>query len=67
MPERLSENVIALIVRGSARGLLYLHENNVIHRDIKGQNVLISEDGIIKLCVGRLHSFMSLPCGVCTV
>ena len=50
-PCRLSEGVIALIVRGAARGLMYLHENNVIHRDIKGQNVLISEEGVVKLYV----------------
>lgn len=50
-PCRLSEGVIALIVRGAARGLMYLHENNVVHRDIKGQNVLISEEGVVKLYV----------------
>jgi len=31
------------------RGLEYLHEKGVIHRDIKGDNILITKEGIIKL------------------
>ena len=27
----------------------HLHENHVVHCDIKGGNVLVSEDGVIKL------------------
>ena len=37
---------IALAV---ARGLAYLHERGVVHRDVKPQNILLSNDGQVKL------------------
>lgn len=31
------------------QGLLYLHDQGVIHRDIKGANILTTKEGLIKL------------------
>lgn len=31
-------------------GLAHLHSKKIIHRDIKPSNVLVSRNGIIKLC-----------------
>jgi len=41
----MSEHVIAIYTRKILKGVEYLHANNVIHRDIKGANILIKEDG----------------------
>ena len=57
-PCRLQESIIGLIALGTARGLQYLHSHDVIHRDIKGQNVLISEGGVIKLCDFGVSTFL---------
>jgi serine/threonine protein kinase len=37
------------LMLGSARGLLYLHNRLVVHRDIKSLNILVSSRGVAKL------------------
>lgn len=37
------------IFRQILEGLAYMHKNRLLHRDIKGGNILISDEGIVKL------------------
>jgi serine/threonine protein kinase len=46
---RFPENLVALYMSQVLHGLLYLHEQGVIHRDIKGANVLTTKQGLVKL------------------
>jgi len=32
------------------KGLSYLHEQNIVHRDVKPENLLISKDYKLKIC-----------------
>jgi len=45
----LSVEWIAYVCREILRGLAHLHGNRVIHRDIKGQNVLLTDNAEVKL------------------
>lgn len=45
----LSEKEIATITYEVVAGLLYLHSNGIMHRDIKSDNILVNDKGEIKL------------------
>jgi serine/threonine protein kinase len=46
---KFPETLVALYLSQVLQGLLYLHEQGVIHRDIKGANILTMRDGLVKL------------------
>ncbi|XP_029135891.2 mitogen-activated protein kinase kinase kinase 19 isoform X2 [Labrus bergylta] len=54
----LPERVLALYTHQILEGVTYLHLNRVIHRDLKGNNVMLMPTGVIKLidfgCARRL-------------
>ncbi|CAC5411946.1 TRAF2 and NCK-interacting protein kinase,Mitogen-activated protein kinase kinase kinase kinase 5,Germinal center kinase 1,Serine/threonine-protein kinase svkA,Serine/threonine-protein kinase mig-15,Mitogen-activated protein kinase kinase kinase kinase 4,Serine/threonine-protein kinase hippo,Serine/threonine-protein kinase pakB,Serine/threonine-protein kinase dst2,Serine/threonine-protein kinase 4 homolog B,STE20-like serine/threonine-protein kinase,Serine/threonine-protein kinase 10,Serine/threonine-protei len=68
----LREEWIAYVAREILRGLAHLHQNKVIHRDIKGQNVLLTDNAEVKLVdfgvsaqldktIGRRNTFIGTP------
>ncbi|EKG21879.1 hypothetical protein MPH_00799 [Macrophomina phaseolina MS6] len=46
---KFPENLVAIYMSQVLHGLLYLHEQGVIHRDIKGANILTTKEGLVKL------------------
>jgi len=49
----LREDWIAYVCKEVLNGLAHLHSHRVIHRDIKGQNVLLTDNAEVKL--GQCH------------
>ncbi|XP_077009619.1 myosin-IIIa [Tamandua tetradactyla] len=47
--ERMSEPIIAYILHEALTGLHHLHNNKTIHRDVKGNNILLTTEGGVKL------------------
>ncbi|XP_076468254.1 myosin-IIIb-like isoform X2 [Babylonia areolata] len=45
----LGEHLIAHIIKETVHVLHHLHEHNVMHRDVKGHNILITHSGVIKI------------------
>jgi hypothetical protein len=44
------ETELSAILRGVLRSLVYVHSLKRVHRDIKAANVLVTSDGLVKLC-----------------
>lgn len=55
MPEKLTRQYTVMLLEG----VEFLHRNKIVHRDIKGANILMDESGNIRLadfgCVKELE------------
>lgn len=70
---QLDEKTISHYTRQIVKGLDYLHSNAIVHRDIKGANIMVTSRGIIKMidfgCAkkycqemsGEMHSVRGTP------
>ncbi|RMB92461.1 hypothetical protein DUI87_31103 [Hirundo rustica rustica] len=57
--KRMRVGHIATVCRECLQGLAFLHANRVIHRDIKGDNILLSRAGAVKLADFGLCAWLS--------
>ncbi|KAL9925896.1 STKc_myosinIII_N_like and MYSc_Myo21 domain-containing protein ninaC [Glossina fuscipes fuscipes] len=50
MDRRMREEHVSFIIRETCRAAIELNRNHILHRDIRGDNILVTKDGRIKLC-----------------
>lgn len=48
-PKRLPEPVFKFVLRETLKALGHLHDAGIVHRDIKGQNILMTDSGQVRL------------------
>ncbi|KAH8059419.1 MAP kinase kinase kinase [Aureococcus anophagefferens] len=65
------ESVVRIYGNQILKGLAYLHDNAICHRDIKGANILLDEKGLVKLadfgasCNYELDACAKVQAGTC--
>eukprot|EP01087_Luapelamoeba_hula_P008250 TRINITY_DN2058_c1_g1_i1.p1 TRINITY_DN2058_c1_g1~~TRINITY_DN2058_c1_g1_i1.p1 ORF type:complete len:446 (+),score=78.24 TRINITY_DN2058_c1_g1_i1:34-1338(+) len=61
LEQPLQEAQIAWITQESLKGLMFLHEKGIIHRDIKAANILLTDTGDVKLTDFGVSAQMENP------
>lgn len=66
--ERLPENNVKNIISGILQGLDYIHEKNIVHRDIKLDNIVLGKNNVPMICdfgfaVDSTENVPTTPCG----
>jgi serine/threonine protein kinase len=46
---KFKESLVKVYMKEILEGLIYLHDNGVVHRDIKSANILVDSSGVCKL------------------
>lgn len=49
MDSNMPEPMLQVYMRQACLGVAYLHQKNIVHRDIKADNILLHSDGVAKL------------------
>lgn len=49
-PNGLDENAVKKVLWQVLRAIEFCHNHNIIHRDVKPENILVSKSGVVKLC-----------------
>ncbi|KAK0396487.1 hypothetical protein QR680_001736 [Steinernema hermaphroditum] len=58
----LTEPQIAYVSRFVCKALIFLHENGVIHRDLKAGNILLTSSAVVKLADFGVSAIMKNKC-----
>uniref|UniRef100_A0A0D9RIX0 cyclin-dependent kinase n=1 Tax=Chlorocebus sabaeus TaxID=60711 RepID=A0A0D9RIX0_CHLSB len=60
-PNGVADGVIKSVLWQTLQALNFCHTHNCVHRDVKPENILITKQGIIKICDFGFARILSIP------